>query len=114
MAVKLEMQGPVAILSPQGTLWGGDETNELREAIDDLVQKGNTRLVIDLGKVEHLNSTALGLLVQAHTNYTKREGTVKLCGVHKRISNVLLITKLSMVFDIHKDVKEAVASFITV
>jgi anti-sigma B factor antagonist len=114
MAIKCTMHGPVAVVAPQGTLWGGDETNELRELIDGLIEKGNAQLVIDLGRVNHLNSTALGLLVSSHTNYTKREGSVKLCGVEKRISNLLLITKLSMVFDVHKNVDEAVASFSTV
>jgi len=111
MGVKRVMNGPVAIISPEGTLWGGEETNHLRAAIDDLIQEGNTQLIIDLGKVDHLNSTALGLLVATHSNYVKRGGSVKLCSLEKRIRNLLLITKLSMVFDVHESCDEALASF---
>jgi anti-sigma B factor antagonist len=111
MAVKRVMNGSVAILSPEGTLWGGDETNHLSAAIDDLVQNGNTQLIIDLSRVDHLNSTALGVLVKAHSNYLRRGGSVKLSALEKRIKNLLLITKLSMVFEVHDSVEQALASF---
>jgi anti-sigma B factor antagonist len=111
MGVKRVMNGPVAIISPEGTLWGGEETSNLRGAIDELIQEGNTQLVIDLSKVDHLNSTALGLLVSTHSNYVKRGGKVKLCSLEKRIRNLLLITKLSMVFEVHESLDDALASF---
>jgi anti-sigma B factor antagonist len=111
MGVKQVMNGTVAILSPEGTLWGGDETGQLRTAIDKLIEEGNTQLVIDLGRVDHLNSTALGVLVSTHSNYVKRGGSVKLCSLEKRIRNLLLITKLSMVFEVHDSLDEALASF---
>lgn len=111
MGVKSVMHGEVAVLTPEGTLWGGDETSKLKETIDDLVQKGNTQLVIDLGSVNHLNSTALGLLVSTHSNYAKRGGAVKLARVEKRINNILVITKLSMVFEVHENVEKALNSF---
>jgi anti-sigma B factor antagonist len=111
MGLKSVMHGPVAVLSPEGTLWGGEETNQLRDAIDELVKQGNMFLVLDLSKVNHLNSTALGLLVSTHTNYTKRGGSVKLCALEKRISNLLVITKLSMVFEVHDTLEDALASF---
>jgi len=111
MAVKCVMHGDVAVITPEGTLWGGDETSKLREAIDDLVQKNNGRLIINLGQVNHLNSTALGLLVSTHTNYAKRGGAVRLCNVERRINNILVITKLSLVFEVHSTLEEALASF---
>jgi anti-sigma B factor antagonist len=107
------MHGPVAVVTPEGTLWGGDETGQLRETIEDLKKKENKHLVLDLGKVNHLNSTALGLLVSTHTNYTQRGGTVKLCALEKRISNLLVITKLSMVFDTYTSLEDALASYAT-
>lgn len=111
MGVKTVMHGPVAVVVPEGTLWGGNETTEFRTALDGLIQQGNSRLVINLGRVNHLNSTALGILVSAHTNYAKRGGAVKLCKLETRISNLLLITKLSMVFEVHDTEEAALASF---
>lgn len=111
MAVKCEMHGDIAVVTPGGTLWGGDETGKLKETVDGLIAQNNAKLVIDLGNVNHLNSTALGVLVQAHGNYKGRNGAVKLARVEKRINNILVITKLSMVFEVFENVDAAVASF---
>lgn len=111
MAVKCVMHGPVAVVSPEGTLWSDDKIVQLRETIEDLKKKDNKHLVFDLGRVNHLNSTALGLLVSAHTNYTQRGGTVKLCAIEKKISSLLVITKLSGVFDTYDSLEDALASY---
>ena len=111
MAVKCEMHGDIAVVTPGGTLWGGDETGKLRETIDDLIAKENKALAIDLGNVNHLNSTALGVLAQTPAHYTNRQGAVKLARVEKRINNILVITKLSMVFEVFENVDAALSSF---
>jgi anti-anti-sigma factor len=68
-------------------------------------------LVIDLGKVHYMNSTALGLLTSTHVNYIKRNSRVVLCSIEKQIHSIFIITKLALIFDVHKDQSEAIASF---
>lgn len=113
MATKLTKlaEGAMAVLEPKGELVGGDETEDLRKSIEALIKEGNKKLVIDLGKVHYLNSSALGLLTWAHANYVKRGGKVVLCDVEKSIKSIFVITKLTLVFDIHPNQKEAIASF---
>jgi len=101
----------VAILTPKGYLSGGDETDELKRAIDALADGGNKHLVINLADTQHLNSTALGVLISAHSSYVKRGGQMKLCAVDKRIENIFVITKLSLVFDVFPTEQQAIASF---
>jgi len=103
--------GSVALLEPKGSMIGGDETDELRSSVTDLFEQGNRKLVIDLSKVTYLNSTAIGVLVQAHTSYSKNNGTVKLCGINKNINNIFVVSKLTMVFDVRETRDEAVSSF---
>ncbi len=103
--------GNIAILTPKGYLTGGDETEELEQAIKALIEKGNKNLVINLAETQHLNSTALGVLISAHSNYVRRGGQMKLCSVDKRIENIFVITKLSLVFDVYPNEEQAIASF---
>ena len=56
-------------------------------------------------------STALGVLISAHSNYTRRGGQMKLCSVDSRIQNIFVITKLSYVFDTYPNEEQAIASF---
>lgn len=101
----------ITILTPRGYLTGGDETDELENTIKRLGENGNKHLVINLSETQHLNSTALGVLISAHSSYVRRGGQMKLCAVDKRIENIFVITKLSLVFDVYPNEEQAIASF---
>lgn len=109
--LKSRQVGTISILTPRGYLTGGSETDELEAAIKQLGADGNKHLVINLAETQHLNSTALGILIQAHTSYLRRGGQMKLCAVDKKIQNIFVITKLSLVFDVYEGEEQAIASF---
>ena len=109
--MKIREVGNISVVAPKGYLTGGDETEELEQAIKGLIEKGSKNLVINLGETQHLNSTALGVLISAHSSYVRRGGQMKLCSVDKRIENIFVITKLSMVFDVYPNEEQAIASF---
>lgn len=113
MAIKTTtlQSGKIGVIEVKGSLVGGEETDELRNAVADFVEQGNKKLIIDLSKVTYLNSTAIGILVQAHTTYAKNKGHVKLCGINKNINNIFVITKLTMVFDVADTRDDAVKGF---
>lgn len=91
-------EGRLVVLEPKGSLVGGDETDELKKTVASLMDQGNRKLIIDLGDVEYLNSSAIGALVSAHTSYLHRKGKLILCNVNKSITNVFVVTKLSTIF----------------
>jgi anti-sigma B factor antagonist len=113
MAVKTTtlQSGKIGIIEVKGSLVGGEETDELRNAVADFMEQGTRKLIIDLGKVTYLNSTAIGVLVSAHTTFSKNKGRVKLCGINKSINNIFVITKLTLVFDVAETREEAVQGF---
>jgi anti-sigma B factor antagonist len=101
----------IVVIAPKGNFVGGDETDELRNDIKKISDDGNKKLVIDLGEVLYLNSTALGVLISAHANYSKREGKIKLCQLNKNLENLFVITKLALIFDSYPTQEEAINSF---
>ncbi|MCK6542976.1 STAS domain-containing protein [bacterium] len=110
MKVKTDPSG-VVVIAPKGRLTGGSETDELKQEIERVVTEGITKCVIELSETIYLNSTALGLLVSAHKKFIDRGGKLKLSGVNKNIDNILVITKLSLVFEVFDTEAEALASF---
>ncbi len=113
MALKVSKlaDGEIAVIEPRGELIGGSETDALRSEIAGVSAEGNKKLLIDLSKTTYLNSTAIGVLIWAHAHYAKSGGEVKLAGLHKGIKNIFVITKLTLVFDVHGTQLDAVASF---
>jgi len=108
--VTVSQQQGLTILHPTGEFVGGSETDELRTALDGLAREENTNLLIDLAGTTYLNSTALGVLIAAHTNFSKRGARIALCNVAKNIENIFVITKLTLVFTIYGTKDEAVAA----
>ena len=113
MALELarrEREG-VTILDLAGRLIVGLSTSHFRESIQKLIAEGQNRVVINLQKVDYIDSTGLGGLVIAFTTAQKAGGALKLMNLNKRELELLVLTKLSTVFDIYTDEQDAVNSF---
>ncbi len=105
--VKVEDDNGLHVLKARGEFVGGKETDLLRDKLAEEAEAGRERLLIDLESVRYLNSTALGVLISAHSNFSKRGGVLALCNVSEGITNLFVITKLSKVFNVYTDRDEA-------
>ncbi len=83
----------------------------MREKIAQLSAAGKHNVVVDLGAVEYIDSTGLGILVICFTSLKKLGGALKLVNPNKRNVELLLLTKLHTVFEVFTEVQEAVNSF---
>ena len=108
---RTQFNGRIGIIEIKGSLIGDRETDEFRAAVADLIEQGNKCLVIDLHKVNYLNSSGIGALISAHTSYAKNGGEVKLIGINTDVHNLLVVTKLIDVFDVYETVNEAIENF---
>jgi anti-sigma B factor antagonist len=112
MQIEQRQAGDVTIVAVSGDITlnkGGDVL--LKDKINSLLQQGNKKLLLDLGGVSYVDSSGLGQLVQVYTTTTNNGGILKLLNVSKRLSDLLVVTKLVTVFDSHDNEKEALASF---
>ncbi|MBZ5677486.1 MAG: STAS domain-containing protein [Acidobacteriia bacterium] len=100
----------VVILTLKGRLTLG-ESNIVRERIAQLSAAGKHNVVVDLGGVEYIDSTGLGILVICFTSLKKQGGALKLVNPNKRNVELLLLTKLHTVFEVFTEVQDAVNSF---
>ena len=82
----------------------------LRDRIADLLDGGRQRLVVDLGGVEFLDSTGLGVLVAGLNRAREVGGTLSLVCPQERVLKLFRITGLDEVFAVHSTVDEALAS----
>ncbi len=111
MKVKTQMEGDVAIVHVSGKLMGGPESENLRNEIKQLLDKGTTKFVVNLKGVPWINSTGLGALMAVYTSVQRGEGALKLAHVSDRIQSLFMITKLLTIFDTYATEKEAIESF---
>jgi anti-sigma B factor antagonist len=101
----------VAILEPKGKIMGGPDATLLHDKLHELIEKGQKKVIIDLAKVEWMNSTGLGILISSLTTLRNSQGELKLANVTQKIQSLLTITKLVTVFEAFDSVDEAIGSF---
>jgi len=105
-----EVKG-VVVLAPKGNIMGGPDATMLHDQLHDYIKQNKKKIVIDLSKVEWMNSTGLGILISGLTTLRNNGGELKLANVTDKIQSLLAITKLVTVFDSYDSVDEAVTSF---
>jgi len=110
MEFKIAEQDGVVIISLIGKIMGGPEAGQINEQINSNIDQGKKRIIIDLEKVEWMNSSGLGILIGAIQTLKNNDGSLCLINVSDRIKELLRITKLINVFDIKPDLESAMAS----
>ena len=101
----------VTILDLSGRITLGEGSVQLRDAIRDLISKGEKNILLSLGDVSYIDSSGLGELVSAFTTAKNQNADVKLLNLTKKVKDVLQVTKLYTVFDIYDDEAHAIGSF---
>lgn len=80
---------------------------QLKQQMIGLLEAGSNEMVVDLSKVEYLDSTALGVLIGGLKRVRERDGNLPLICPSPRIRRVFEITGLDKIFDIFNSESEA-------
>jgi anti-sigma B factor antagonist len=81
---------------------------KLREQLVELVNDGKYHLIVNMERVDFLDSTGLGVLVGGLKRVRAHDGSLRLVCTQERILKIFRITGLTKVFPIHSTVEEAV------
>ena len=101
----------VTILDLSGRITLGEGSVQLRDAVRDLLSKGQKEILLNLADVNYIDSSGIGELVSAFTTVRNQGGELKLLKLTKKVHDLLQITKLYTVFDIKDDEAQAIGSF---
>ena len=113
MSVKLTTRqvGDVTVVDVAGRITLGEGSATLRDAMREMVNQNQKKILLNLGEVSYIDSSGIGELVSGFTTVTNSGGNLKLLNLNKRVKDLLQITKLYTVFDVHEDEAGAIRSF---
>ena len=101
----------VTILDLKGKITLGEGDEALRDHISGLLQKGNKKILLNLEGVPYIDSAGLGEVVRTYTTVSRQGGQLKLVNLTKRITDLLMITKLLTVFETFESEQDALKSY---
>ena len=100
----------ILVVGCSGRIVFGEESSLLREEVKRALPD-NKRIVLNLGEISYIDSGGLGTLVALHTTALGAGATIKLANLTKRVGDLLQVTKLLTVFDVHDSEYKALESF---
>lgn len=101
----------VTVIDVSGRITLGEGCTQLRQLIRDQLGKGSKSILVNLADVTYIDSSGIGELVSAFTAVSNQGGQLKLLNLTKKVHDLLQITKLYTVFDVHDDEAKAITSF---
>ena len=113
MALKIsnrEVEG-VGVVELAGRIVLGEESNAMREQIKSMLAGGQKKIVLNLDHVTYIDSAGLGALVAAHHSARSQGAALELAHLGSRFQEILQVTKLLTVFEVHDSEAAAVRSF---
>ena len=112
MNIEQRTVGDVVVLSIEGDITMVESgAPRLADKVRSVLQQGDNRILLDLGRVRYVDSGGLGELVHAYSTVRNRGGAIKLLNVTKRLNDLLVMTRLLTIFDCFNNESEALASF---
>jgi anti-sigma B factor antagonist len=110
MHIRLDPKGPATLITISGEL-DSRSAAELDECLAKLFEKGRYKLVVDLNKVEYMDSSGYSRLVGGLKVCYRNGGYLVVVSRNKTINEVLIGTRMDSIFKLSKSVEEAIALF---
>jgi len=111
MKIETRIIDRVLVLDAHGRLVLGEDCQNLRSVVDNLLDSGMTNILLNLGDVGMIDSSGLGAMLSCKQKTEAADGTFKLLNLTARHRKLLVMTYLITHFEHFEDEGEATASF---
>lgn len=102
--ILVQIEDEINVLRLAGRFIGGEETDALRSKLSQL---SNNNLILDLSEVSYMNSTALGILISAQSDFITKNNQIVLVNASDSVRDILNLTQLTLVFKVLSTIEEA-------
>jgi anti-sigma B factor antagonist len=109
--INVRKRSQVQVVQLRGPLRMGAAVDGLRQAMEEALSNGDTRLVLNLAEVNMIDSSGIGLLVKFMASAKQRGGNIKLVQPSKFAVQTLKLVGVLNLFEIFDDDEAAVESF---
>ena len=111
MNVNVRQRDDVNILDLKGRITIGSGEVALRNAVQEALNSGAKKVLINMKDVSTIDSSGIGELVSAYTTATNRGAKLRLANLPAKVTDILTITQLITVFDVYDSEDAAIQSF---
>jgi anti-sigma B factor antagonist len=111
MEISQQEIGGINVIGLSGKMMGSPDESTFAKLLDELAEKGESKVVLDLSRLVWMNSRGLGVCIGGLTRLRNRGGDLRLAAVPKTVGSILEKCNVQSLFRIFPSVDEAVKSF---
>jgi len=109
--IRNEIQSGIVALGISGEVRTSNDRQHLTQAVEEEIQKGVRRLIIDLSGLQIVDSAGVGVIVLCFSHMRKAGGTLRLAGAKGMVETVLKLTQIHRAIDMFPSVEDAARDF---
>ena len=103
--------GDVTVLILTGEMLLDDGDLAFRKCIHDLLDRGRTKILVDLAGVTYIDSSGVGMMAAKLKTVREKGGDMRLLRLNSRGHRLFSVAKLHTAFEIFNDESMALRSF---
>lgn len=111
LEIETRVEGDVSVIACAGPIQIGETANRFRDVLRETLRTGAKKILLDLHGVKYVDSTGIGELVGLFTNASEIGVGVRLCNVPQKVRDVLEVTRLITVFEVHSTLEDGLKGF---
>jgi anti-sigma B factor antagonist len=105
-----QLEGGITVVALSGKLALGRESQRIENIVDNLAKKGARKVILDLSKVDYIDSAGIGLLALASGKTKEAGGKLVVVSGSGRVMEMLKLTQMTAVLTVSATVAEAQAA----
>ena len=109
--IKSKLSGATAVVQVSGRVTIDEGSGELRDSLRCILEDGKNRIVLNCSKVDFMDSSGFGVLVECYTSAKKHGGDLRMASPSFKVKDILSLTKMDKVIRSYDSEKDAVESF---
>jgi anti-anti-sigma factor len=110
MQLTVETVGDVAVVTPHVEQFDAGNADDFKREIAPVL-KEHRKLVLDLSRVQFVDSRGCGAILSCLKTLTESGGDLRLCGINKFVRSVFELIRLHRICEIFETREEAIKAF---
>ena len=111
MNIETRKKGDVVIIDFEGRLAVGVGDDLLPKLVEQLLEEGSKKILLNLSDLDYIDSNGLGELVQSLKTAKRFDASLRLLKPHDRVKKTLRLTNLLPMFAVYDSEGEALKAF---
>lgn len=108
MHLEEKLVGNVLVVTPQENYLNASIAAPLKKRLHEHTDNGCTKLVLDLDRVEFMDSSGLTVIISTLKSLKELGGRLVLCGVGEDLTSLFQLTRLDKIFQVYPNTSQAV------